>query len=348
MWRRAENGDSDFMPVFFPWWQNPEYEMEAPDGFTLDDEERFYEETYPEITKNKLAWRRYKIRNEMGGSALLDPVLQFKQEYPASPEEAFITSGRRVFDPVIVTKDIERAKQVPFMRGLIDADGKFRRHPKGPFKFYQRPKYQKTYAIGADVAEGLETGDYSAAFVIDKQWNQVVSYHNHIAPDLFGLDLCRLGKRYNRALLAPEMNNHGHATLAKIKDLGYGNLYTRKVVSERAEKFTKKLGWITSKASKMRMLDDFSALYRDRALTINDPELLKEMLALTVEPDGSINLGGKDRVVSACIAIQAIKQAHGSAWEALYPEKPTNRFLTLQDKLDWLDGLGKTNESYFD
>jgi len=170
-----------------------------------------------------------------------------------------------------------------------------------------------------------------------------------LPPDLFGKYLCIAGKKYNRALLAPEINNHGHATLAKIRDLEYGNIYTRLKREERTENLTKKLGWQTNTKTKMKMLDDFVAAYRDKLIKINDIDLLKEMLTLTVEPDGNVNLNGKDRVVAMCISLQAIKQAQGEDFEAIQPAiKP--RFKNMEEKMEWLSSLGNTEvkESYFE
>ena len=39
LWRRAETGDSEFMPVFLPWSIDPTYRAKLPDGFTMTAEE---------------------------------------------------------------------------------------------------------------------------------------------------------------------------------------------------------------------------------------------------------------------------------------------------------------------
>jgi len=107
-WKMAEAGESDYTPVFFPWWENPEYEM-WDESFVCNKEEEDIKRRFPLITDTKLAWRRWKIRNEMG-NALMDPVSQFKQEYPASAEEAFIASGRTVFDSELILDLLDMAK----------------------------------------------------------------------------------------------------------------------------------------------------------------------------------------------------------------------------------------------
>ena len=221
---------------------------------------------------------------------------------------------------------------------------------RGRLKIFHNPNPSHTYAIGADVALGIDGGDYSTAFVIDKDLRQCASWHGHIDPDLFGKMLCRLGEHYNKALLAPEVNNMGHTTLSKIKELGYGNLYTRFIEDERADKRTKKLGWQTNTKTKMDMLNGLVSAYRDGLIEVNDLDLLKEMLTLTIDPDGDVNLNGKDRVVSACIALEAIKQAQSDKFKAIVPETrvDTKNFKTLEEKIKYYENKRKrTQDSYF-
>jgi len=111
-WQQAESGESDFVPLFFPWFDNPEYELEIEDGFKLDAEEIEIKDMY-KLTDEKMAWRRYKIRNDMG-NALMRPEEQFCQEYPCSPIEAFISSGRSVFDNARILKLINELNAVKY------------------------------------------------------------------------------------------------------------------------------------------------------------------------------------------------------------------------------------------
>ena len=78
----------------------------------MTDEENELKSLY-NLTDEQLNWRRYKIKYEMG-SALLEPAMQFKQEYPMTPEEAFISTGRSVFNIDLVRNLIEKAKSKSF------------------------------------------------------------------------------------------------------------------------------------------------------------------------------------------------------------------------------------------
>lgn len=103
-WLDAEEGRSEWIAFFWAWWQEPEYVR----AFASDDErERFivadpnnpYAEEEADLVKahdltlEQLHWRRHVIANLFGGD-----VRKFHQEMPSTPEEAFITSGQKVFD----------------------------------------------------------------------------------------------------------------------------------------------------------------------------------------------------------------------------------------------------------
>jgi len=329
--------DSDFTKIFFKWTHNHEYEYPVGNDFVLTDYEKELLEIHPEMNNRKLAFRRYKIKNEMG-SAKLSPQDQFRQEFPLTPEEAFISSGRPVFDVDKVRGQIERLRSTPVLRGDIDSGGKFYESDRGLYKIFKKPVEGVGYAIGADVALGLETGDFSTMSVINLDMEIVATYFGHTAPDIFGSEMVKLGSYYNKAVLAPEINGHGHAVMSKIKDLNYYNIYSREMNDEIADKETKKLGWLTSAKTKMKMLDEFVAAHRDDTIKIFDIELLQEMLTVFVDSDGDINLNGKDRVVSACVALQSTSQIviPGQLKAFVPSESVSNRDITkmtIEEKL---------------
>ncbi|MGE4337470.1 MAG: hypothetical protein AB7E55_16025 [Pigmentiphaga sp.] len=86
-WQDAEAGLTEYIPVFLPWFMQTEYRREPPEGFVYDTEEAQYATTY-DLDEFQMAWRRNKIRSDFKGDVSL-----FNQEYPASPELAFIRAG---------------------------------------------------------------------------------------------------------------------------------------------------------------------------------------------------------------------------------------------------------------
>lgn len=338
---RALDGDSTFEFVFFDWKENPEYEMLVPSDFRLTDEEKELKARYPLYTPAKFMFRRYKISSEMG-SALVAPEDQWNQEYPDAPSVAFISSGRPVFNADKIHAAISQCKNKG-IRGRFDATS-FVEDGRGNLIIFKKPEQGARYSIGADVAEGLEGGDFSTASVLDKNMEQVAVYCGHIDPDKFGALLVRLGRYYNNALLAPEQNNHGHTVLNTIKSLGYYWVYTREVKEELGQELTSKVGWNTNVKTKMQMLDGLVAAFRDGSVKINCDQTLREMLTLSIEDDGNVELNSKDRTVALAISIQAITQVSESTHKAYVPNKVAHKDvtkMTLEEKLKYYSRIGK-------
>jgi hypothetical protein len=100
IWRKAEAGESEFMPIFLPWSLDPSYRREIEPDFIMDSEERKFAELY-DLDKEQIAWRRGKI-SQLGHSDY------FAQEYPQTPSEAFISSN---FDSFIPAELVVRARR---------------------------------------------------------------------------------------------------------------------------------------------------------------------------------------------------------------------------------------------
>ena len=199
MWEDAEAGRSEWVPFFWPWWREEAYTLpfanEAErERFEVGDSELAgITEDEPELvqkfglTMEQLNWRRYQILNKKQGRVDL-----FKQEMPATPDEAFIGSGRTVFDPYLVQQvlfDCEITDpRVPTPenpgpeRGKIEASGSRQRKgrsgiidvPTDPiwvprskldefeavqWRIWEKPKPDKQYVIGVDVSGGVAGGE---------------------------------------------------------------------------------------------------------------------------------------------------------------------------------------------
>jgi hypothetical protein len=99
MWEAAVRGENDFIPVFIPWFWQPEYT--SNDDVKLTEEDHIYGKAFG-VSVPHLKWRRKKIAN-MGNNEN-----SFKHEYPASPEEAFESSNE---DQLIGIKSVRYAMQ---------------------------------------------------------------------------------------------------------------------------------------------------------------------------------------------------------------------------------------------
>lgn len=284
-WQQATRGENDFVPLFFAWFEHPEYRMPAPADLLLSPEEEELSRLY-NLDREQIVWRRWCIANNCGGDENL-----FYQEYPAYPEEAFLTSGRPVFNTKVLAQLLNDCPDPEFVGNVVEENGrvKFTEQPKGYLKIWKPPEEGRNYLISADVAEGLEHGDYSIADVIDrKTLEQVAQWHGHIDPDLFGVELARLARLYNRALVAPEVNNHGLTTITSLKKV-YGHIYRRRTVDKITNKAKEEHGWQTNLKTKPLAIDKAVQIVRERLAKINCKETIEEMLTYVKDAKGATN-----------------------------------------------------------
>lgn len=119
-WQEACAGLSEYIPIFIPWYWQPEYQEDLPRDFVPTDDEKELKEIY-HLTDRQLAWRRIKIR-EMSVNGI-DGEKEFKQEYPNNEIEAFQLSGENSFIQPDLVQKARHAKGVePYGPLLIGVD----------------------------------------------------------------------------------------------------------------------------------------------------------------------------------------------------------------------------------
>lgn len=261
MWADAEGGLSRFKPRFFSW-------------------EEFYSPEQFEIIKSEFTDKR-----------------MIPQEYPRTPQEAFLSSGDRFFD-VSITQNIK--SQVPILT-------------LGNWNYYADFQPGHRYALGVDVSEGVKRHN-STIVILDFDSRvfinglgatvpKVVAVYasNEIAPDLLAHEIKSGGQRYGNCLAAVERNNHGFTTLAILKDI-YFNIYKEK---------DDKLGWHTNMASKPKMLHELRTAVHEGLIDVADASLRQEIISYpatdlneTRVDEEDETMGHYDRVIALAIAWQ--------------------------------------------
>lgn len=105
MWMAAEAGKSDFIAIFVPWFWSDEYRKEPPKDFQPTAEEEEYKAAHS-LDDAQLCFRRAKIIElSIGGDS---GEWRFKQEYPATAQEAFQASGH---DSLIDSRKVLKARK---------------------------------------------------------------------------------------------------------------------------------------------------------------------------------------------------------------------------------------------
>ena len=372
----AYTGDSGWEAIFFPWYiyshykrpfegadqrkrfedalgKDPRYGGEEEAKLLGQTTEFDVGEEKPlsfTVTLEHLNWRRNCIRTQCQND-----LLKFHQEYPSNARQAFVSTGRTVFDREVLTEmvlDAEtRTRENPAEGFYIPVkawrDGSEKESyvlqsgEDGELQVWERPMKTHEYRIGVDVSEGLEVGrdtDWSVAVVLDAvTYRECAVLRIKIDPDLLAWQLTALGRWYNWAQLFVERNNHGLVTLSFLRDVHhYPNLYTEKILDERSSRTARKLGFHTTVKSKPLIIDYLRELIREREISVRSPIILDELQTFVSKPDGKMAAqhGSHDDCVMA-LAIAAFgckmfpgKIHHENMQQYLYYRKPPLRNYT--------------------
>lgn len=339
-WNDAKEGKSNFAPHFFGWQDHHEYKAPDTVKIILTTEEKELKQLYT-VTDQQLAWRRQKITEFPTKEA-------FKQEYPMTPEEAFISSG----NPVLDMEALRLYKQKDFYvrPPLIQGDLVGIKPPvmqpseSGYLKVWKKPTPSGIYIIGADIAEGIKDGDFSCAQVLDRRsFEQVAVWHGRKDPDIFGRELNRIGYYYNQALLAPERNNMGIAVVLVLRELDYPNIYIREKVGEITDTLTPEIGWRTDTKTRPMLIADLQKVIREKSLILHDEHTVMELLSFQYDEGGHAQASQgsyDDRVMALGIAVE------------MYMRTPyiepldTNKLQSLEMEQFAFDPLQEHNNDY--
>lgn len=285
-WDKAVAGESDFIPVFFGWQEMPDYRMRVPAGTVFDAEERAVQKSLG-IDDEQLMWRRWCIKNNCGND-----LNRFHQEYPATPDEAFIASGAPVFDNQAIVAKREELRQKPpqtergrfAYRRVYNAeretvtltDLRWVRDEDGPICIYKQPESGVPYVLGGDTAG--EGSDWFAAHVIDNTSGQLVAVmHQKFDEDIYAEQVYCLGMYYNKALVGLEVNYSTHPT-RRLQEMRYPKLYVREGFDDYEHSTQKKFGFATTAITRPVIIAQLVEVMRDNPGCVEDYDTLGEML----------------------------------------------------------------------
>jgi len=280
-WTRAEKGESDFTPIFLPWFALDEYTMDGVDLGDLDEEEQALIKAYG-LSDGQLRWRRGTIRNKCEGD-----VEKFHQEYPSTAEEAFVQSGRPFFTTVQLLPYWKQVKKGT--RYTVLPSGKWIKDSRGPWEVFVEPIPGKQYGLGADSSMGLtdnendDTHSLSTGCLLDWDSLEVVAtYEASAAPYLQARDLVGMAKSYNNALICPEVQANsgggGVELLIFIQELDYWHIHGWKQADKAKNRHDyHTLGWATNAKTRPRMLSRIREVITEQSVTIYSERLLKQL-----------------------------------------------------------------------
>lgn len=324
-WDRAVAGESDYTALFYAWHEFEDYRMPVVEPLgELDAEE--VELRKLGIDDEQIAWRRHTIKNECGGSLDL-----FHQEYPATADQAFLTSGRTYFENLgrfesTPPKFVGELLGKPVLGGSV----KFSRLAAGPVQIWESPKAKAHYTIGADVAGSVIRTQYDArpagtrvdaycAYVAETKTGRLVAsfYARGLTEDQYALRIAQLGRLYNDATLAVEkQGGYGTATIITLRQLyAYPNLYVHlDEDSTDTGDETGAFGFPMSTTTRPIVLADLSSALADRPGALRDEALKREMARFVVDDAGrpAAGVGAHDDRVMAMAITQHVRNVRAT------------------------------------
>lgn len=326
LWKQATDprGGSEWVAVFFGWWEHPEY----ADPFVDDREKIAFERDLTtdekalrqrfNLTLEQLKWRRWCIANNCKGDEK-----RFQQEYPADPDEAFLTSGRPRFDVRSIAR--QPSFREPILGGLEEVAVGTRRsvqffaRENGEMSLFKRPRAGVGYVVGADIAQGSElvAGDpnFSVACVVDQDvGEQQAVVRERLTPSTFAQYLYDLGRFYNWAYVCIEVNIE-IGVLEELLRLGYPvHLIYRRQPSpdqrQRGQEGT--LGWRTDSVTRQQLISALDTALREGSIIVHDPVTLQELRTFVIKANGKAEaMQGThdDTVIALALAVIALRTA---------------------------------------
>ena len=288
-WQAGVAGEIDKSPWFFSWFQHPRYRIplhKAPPGIIIRPEILDMGATYG-LSREQMIWREWVV------SAKCQNDFEFsRQEYPCCPEEAFLYTGRTVFDKEKLYEISVRVDKIePVWVGEVTNNDDLIEGLSDELKIWKQPDPVMHYVIGADVAEGLEKnedfdggdgakdGDFSVADIIcTETCEQVAQLRGRMDADIFAKKLAYIGRRYNMACIAPEVNDHGRTVVFVLNNvLSYPNLYRPEKNFGILQRGRNEYGWETNGISKSFLIDNTRRFVRERLVVINSKQTVHEL-----------------------------------------------------------------------
>jgi len=283
-WDKAYKGENEWRAVFLPWFMEPEYRKEVAAGTVWTEKELELKETYS-LDDEQLAWRRWCIRNNCGGDEAL-----FRQEYPCTPDEAFIMSGENFFDNEQIIMLRAAAPNPAWTGEFTGIEPETGAKPvgwgpvekkNGIIRIWEMPQKGVPYVLGGDTAG--EGSDCFTAWVVDNRTGiQVAEMQMQTSEIYYARQIFCLGSFYNNALVAIEVNFSTYPEM-KLEEWHYPNLYQRERFDTFANQYVKSFGWQTSSKTRAAALANLHTVMEEAPESVRSFFTLGEMLTFVYD-----------------------------------------------------------------
>jgi len=329
--------------IFCGWWRNELYSVDPTsqvykvywDGKITPEEKEWIRDIKKlynvEINSRQIAWWRWKMLEGIKDDALM------YQEFPPTEDYAFVMTGTSFFSNSRCTDAYKKAKNTSYesYRYLFGANFQDTEVIKSTerlatLKVWEQPIDTAYYVIGADPAYG--SSDWADRFCIQvlrcysEGMELVASFAtSELNTYQFAWVIAHLAGAYKNSTLNLEINGPGQAVINELRNLKrlastmngpagrdlmevYANM--RNYIWRRNDTLgglSNSIGWLTTAATKERMLSYTKDYFERGMLDIPCIETIDEMKTI-IRDGSSIEASGRnkdDRVIALALACVA-------------------------------------------
>ena len=363
MWKSGQH-----INCFFEWWKTREYrlnfetknmrtkflnDIDRKKGIWIYDRLRWLRDEKV-LDENQLYWYYKKYQGYIDKEVI-------KQEYPCTPDEAFIASGKCYFNTETVIKRIDQLEHQE-NNGILDV-GYFKYDlvvknnkkkiinirwisDKGGFiKIYKKPNKGVPYVLGGDTAG--DGSDNFTGVVIDNTNGKTVAVLKHEKDETFYTrQMYCLGIYYNTALIGIETNFSTYPNKVLEEEYEYPNLYVREKEDDYTGKLEKRYGFRTDKNTRPLILAELQRIINEEPESITDIEIFKEALTFVKNEKGrpEAQEGSHDDLVMGTAITYYIRDQQKTRVENTQSVVNENVFYSFDNDKKFKEDYGETIE----
>ena len=361
MWKSGQH-----INCFFEWWKTREYRLnfetknmrtkflnDRKKGIWIYDRLRWLRDEKV-LDENQLYWYYKKYQGYIDKEVI-------KQEYPCTPDEAFIASGKCYFNTETIIKRIDQLEHKEnngvldvgyFKYDLIVKDNKKKIinirwiSDKGGFiKIYKKPDKGVPYVLGGDTAG--DGSDNFTGVVIDNTNGKTVAVLKHEKDETFYTrQMYCLGIYYNTALIGIETNFSTYPNKVLEEEYEYPNLYVREKEDDYTGKLEKRYGFRTDRNTRPLILAELQRIINEEPESITDIEIFKEALTFVKNEKGrpEAQEGSHDDLVMGTAITYYIRDQQKTSVENTQSVVNENVFYSFDNDKKFKEDYGETIE----
>lgn len=318
IYETTANGFNDFKEMwdsgayincFYEWWRTGEYRH----NFENAEKEKEFDdliENGNDWIADRLRWlqekglektQMYWYYNTYQGMTDKNMI---KQEYPCTPEEAFLMSGRPVFNIENIIKRIahlrEKYKEKPYKEGyfkfewenpktedkIVDSSIEFiESSEKNWIRIYEEPEEGTPYVLGGDT-KGEGSDFYTGTVINNITGNRAATFHKNLSiSNPYTHQMYCMGFYFNRALIGIE-TNFNTGPIEELQRLNYPRQFVRRKFDEYTKKTEPRYGWKTDGTTRPLIIDRYATLLFEHPELINDIPTLEEAMTFIYDEKG--------------------------------------------------------------